>query len=161
MFVGNLQLRSSFHLMSNTSLAPQLEIFILLNSSLSKPASCDSKTARQSSAAAAIIIPSHVQHKSSSPTQNFSSSGIHPCPNRLHVILTSSDFGQGQFRCFDTVSRRPYPCFSIALKVILSLSDHHKILTCDWLWIEVCQNAVFSKIGFHYDNNKQKTLKPI
>ena len=42
MFLGNLQLRSSFRLMSNTSPAPQLEIFNLLNSSLSKPASCDS-----------------------------------------------------------------------------------------------------------------------
>ena len=42
MFLGNLQLRSSFHLMSNTSPASQLEISILLNSSLSKPASCDS-----------------------------------------------------------------------------------------------------------------------
>jgi len=29
-------------------------------------------------------------------------------------------------RCFDTVSRRPYRCFSIALKVILSLFDNLK-----------------------------------
>ena len=36
-------------------------------------------------------------------------------------------------RCFDTVFRRPYRCFSIALKVFLSLSDRHKILTSDWL----------------------------
>ena len=36
--------------------------------------------------------------------------------------------------------------FSIYLKVILSLSDRYKIFTSDWLWIEVCQNAAFSKI---------------
>ena len=49
-------------------------------------------------------------------------------------------------RCFDAVSQRPYRCFSIALKVILSLFDRHKISTSDWLWIEVCENAVFSKV---------------
>ena len=32
------------------------------------------------------------------------------------------------------------------LKVILSLSDRHKLFANDWLWTEVCQNAVFSKI---------------
>ena len=31
--------------------------------------------------------------------------------------------------CFDTVFRRPHRWFSIALKVILSLSDRHKIFT--------------------------------
>ena len=35
--------------------------------------------------------------------------------------------------CFDTVFRRPYRRFSIALKAILTLSD--KIFTSDWLWI--------------------------
>ena len=29
----------------------------------------------------------------------------------------------------------------------------------DWLWIEVCQNAVFKKNRYHYDNNKQKTMR--
>ena len=47
----------------------------------------------------------------------------------------------GLLRCFDTVFRRPYQYFSIALKVILSLSNHCKIFSTDWLWIEVCQNA--------------------
>ena len=42
--------------------------------------------------------------------------------------------------CFDAVFRRRYRCFSIALK------DCHKIFTSDWLWIEVCQNAVSSKV---------------
>ena len=59
-------------------------------------------------------------HSISCPTKvqlpNSKSSKIHPCPNRLHVILTSSKFGQGQLRCFNTVSRRPYPCLSVALK---------------------------------------------
>ena len=49
-------------------------------------------------------------------------------------------------RYFDTVFRRRYRCFSIVLKVILSLSDRYKLFTSDWLWIEVCQNAVFTKI---------------
>ena len=48
-------------------------------------------------------------------------------------------------RCFYIVFRRPHRCFSIALKVFLSLSDRHKIFTSDWLWTEVCQNAVFRK----------------
>ena len=34
-------------------------------------------------------------------------------------------------RCFDTFFKRPYRYFSIALKVILSLSDHYKIFTSD------------------------------
>ena len=50
------------------------------------------------------------------------------------------------FRCFDTVFRRPYRYFSIALKLILSLFDRYKIFTSDWLWIEICQIAGFSKI---------------
>ena len=50
-------------------------------------------------------------------------------------------------RCFDSVFRRPYRCFSIALKVILSLFDCYKLFTSDCLRNEVCQNAVFSKIN--------------
>ena len=49
-------------------------------------------------------------------------------------------------RCFNTVFRKPYRCFSIVLKVILSLSDRYKLFTNDWPWTEVCQNVVFSKI---------------
>ena len=41
----------------------------------------------------------------------------------------------GLLRCFDTVFRRPYQYFSVALKVILSLSNHYKIFSTDWLWI--------------------------
>ena len=40
-------------------------------------------------------------------------------------------------------------------------SDHYKLFTSDWLWIGICQNAVFSKIGDDYDSKKQKTLKSI
>ena len=49
-------------------------------------------------------------------------------------------------RCFDTVFQRPYRYFSIALKVVFSLSDRYKIFTSNWLWIEICENVVFSKI---------------
>ena len=45
-------------------------------------------------------------------------------------------------RCFDTVLQRPCSYFSNTLKVIFSFSNRYKIFTSDWLWIEVCQNAV-------------------
>ena len=50
------------------------------------------------------------------------------------------------FRCFDTVFQRPYRYFSIALKVVFSLSDRYNIFTSNWLWIEICENVVLSKI---------------
>ena len=40
-------------------------------------------------------------------------------------------FSSGLLRCFDTVFRRSYRCFSIAFKMMSSLSDRHKILTSD------------------------------
>ena len=43
--------------------------------------------------------------------------------NGLPIILC--------LRCFDTVFRRPYRCFSIVLKVILSLSDRYKLFASD------------------------------
>ena len=49
-------------------------------------------------------------------------------------------------RCFDTVFQRPYRYFSIALKVVFSLSDRYKIFTINWLWIEICENVVLNKI---------------
>ena len=49
-------------------------------------------------------------------------------------------------RCFDTVFLRPYRYFSVALKVFFSLSDRYKIFTSNWLCIEICENAVLSKI---------------
>ena len=51
----------------------------------------------------------------------------------------------GVSRCFDTVFQRPYRYFSIALKVVSSLSDHYKIFTSNWLWIEICEHLVLSK----------------
>ena len=42
--------------------------------------------------------------------------------------------------------QRPYRYFSIALKVVFSLSDRYKIFTSNWLWIEICENVVLSKI---------------
>ena len=35
---------------------------------------------------------------------------------------------------------------SIALKMFFSLSDRYKIFTSNWLWIEICENVVLSKI---------------
>ena len=66
-----------------------------------------------------------------------------------NLVLSYSPFEShfiGALRCFDTVFRRPYRYFSIALKEILPLSDRYKIFACDWLWIEVCQNVGLTKI---------------
>ena len=49
-------------------------------------------------------------------------------------------------RCFDIVFQRPYRYFSIAWKVISSLSDRYQIITNDWLYVEICHNIGFSKI---------------
>ena len=44
----------------------------------------------------------------------------------------------------------PYRYFPITIKVILSLSDRYEIFTTDWwLWIEVYQNLVLSKIDIN------------
>ena len=51
-----------------------------------------------------------------------------------------------RLRCFDTVFQRPYRYFSIVLKVVFSLSNRYKIFTSDWLWIEICENVVLSKM---------------
>ena len=65
----------------------------------------------------------------------------HPPPVNHHP-WKSLKLPPGQFslvsvlyalRCFDTVFQRPYRYFSIALKVILSLSDRYEIFTSDWL----------------------------
>ena len=36
--------------------------------------------------------------------------------------------------------------YNWVVKLSLFLSDRHKIFTSDWLWNEVCQSTVFSKI---------------
>ena len=68
----------------------------------------------------------------------------------------------GQFlTCFDTVFQRPYRYFSIALKVVFSLSDRYQIFTSNWLWIENCENVVLSKIDITMRTINKKTLKLI
>ena len=59
-------------------------------------------------------------------------------------------------RCFGTVFQRPHRYFSIALKVILSLTDPKKKFTNNWLDIDICQAEGFSKIRFYV--NKHKNL---
>ena len=55
----------------------------------------------------------------------------------------------------------PYRYFSIALKVVFSLSDRHKIFTSNLLWIEICKNIVLSKIDITMTTINKKTLKLI
>ena len=64
-------------------------------------------------------------------------------PKPIIIMLA---FVKAGFKVFRYSFGRPHQCFSITLKVILSLSDHYNIFTNDWLWIEVCQNTVLSKI---------------
>ena len=49
---------------------------------------------------------------------------------------TDQIFVEFCLRCFDTVSRRPDRSFSIAFKVILSLSDGHKIFTYELKFVK-------------------------
>ena len=59
-------------------------------------------------------------------------------------------------RCFDTVFPRPYRYFSMALKVVFSLSDRYKIFTSNFLWIEICENVVLSKIDINMTTTNKK-----
>ena len=65
----------------------------------------------------------------------------------------------GHLRCFSTFFRRPYRYFSIALKGILSLSDRYKIFASDWLWIEVYQKAVLTKIDIAMTTINKKKME--
>ena len=49
-------------------------------------------------------------------------------------------------RCFDTVFQRLYLYFSIALKVVFSLSGRYNVFTSNLLWIKICEKVVLSKI---------------
>ena len=40
----------------------------------------------------------------------------------------------------------PILLFFNRLKSVFSLSDRYKIFTSNWLWIEICENVVLSKI---------------
>ena len=66
----------------------------------------------------------------------------------MTFLLFEDRFGlfRSILRCFDTVFQRPHLYFSIALKVVFSLSDRYEIFTRNWLWIEICKNIVLSKI---------------
>ena len=60
-----------------------------------------------------------------------------------------------QLRCFDTVFQRANRYFSKALKVLFSLSDRYIIFTSNWLWIEICENVVLSKIDITMTTTKK------
>ena len=49
-------------------------------------------------------------------------------------------------RCFDMVFQRPYRYFSIALKVMLSLSDRYKVSSMIDYRLKFVKNVGFSKI---------------
>ena len=59
------------------------------------------------------------------------------CNHQTSLIVLVSFFEDNNalfvivLRCFGTVFRRPYRYFSIALKLILSLSDRYKIFTSE------------------------------
>ena len=70
-------------------------------------------------------------------------------PNDTRVEIFGGCFdcaGRLVLRRFDTVFQRPNRYFSIALKVVFSLYDRYKIFISNWLWIEICENVVLSKI---------------
>ena len=77
-------------------------------------------------------------------------------------ILTVFSLYKG-LRCFDQDFQRPYRYFSIALKLFFSLSDRYKIFTSCWLWIEICEKVVLSKIDVTITtiNNKRRNLSDL
>ena len=53
------------------------------------------------------------------------------------------------------------PIFFNRLKSGFSLSDRYEIITSNWLWIEICENVVLSKIDITMTTINKKTLKLI
>ena len=51
-----------------------------------------------------------------------------------------------RFKVFRYSFSEAIPIFFNRLKSVFSLSDRYKILTSNWLWIELCANVVLSKI---------------
>ena len=45
--------------------------------------------------------------------------------------------------------------------MVFSLSNRYKIFTRNWLWIEICENVVLSKIDITMTTINKKTLKLI
>ena len=59
-------------------------------------------------------------------------------------------------RCFDTVFQGPYvPIFCDSF----SLSDRYKMFTSNWLWIEICENVVLSKIDITMTTINKKNFE--
>ena len=54
--------------------------------------------------------------------------------------------GSSHLKMFRYSFSEPYRYFSISLKEVFSSSDRYKIFTSYWLWIEICENVVLSKI---------------
>ena len=50
------------------------------------------------------------------------------------------------FKVFRYSFSEAIPMFLNRLKSVFSLSDRYKIFTSNWLWIEICENVVLSKI---------------
>ena len=88
-------------------------------------------------------------------SHNWSFRSVSPLRNALRRFKTLIQIKV----LINTVFRRLYWYSSIALKVILSLSDRYKIFTSDWIWIEVCQNAVISKIDITMTTMNKKRWK--
>ena len=93
------------------------------------------------------LFSSYLVHKGGgSWSQVFLAKSVETGDKNSNVTGATKTFCEESLRCFDIVFQRPYRIFSIALKVILSLSDRYKILTSNWLWIEICENVVLSKL---------------
>ena len=51
------------------------------------------------------------------------------------------------------------PIFFNRLKSVFSSSDRYKIFISNWLWVEICENAVLSKIDITMTTINKKNLK--
>ena len=74
------------------------------------------------------------------------------CESKRRVVYAFTT----PLRCFDKVFQRPYRYFSIALKVAFFLTDRHKLFTSNWLWIEIFENVVLSKIDITMRTKNKK-----
>ena len=66
-----------------------------------------------------------------------------------HVDASGRGFKHEPVKVFWYTFSETTPLFFYRLKMkrFLSLSDRYKIFASNWLWIEVCQNVVLTKIG--------------
>ena len=49
--------------------------------------------------------------------------------------------------------------FSVALEVVVSMSNRYNIFTSNWLWIEIWENAVLSKIDITMTTINKKNFE--